>query len=366
MLPPCTCAHLTLCLLPVFQHPGGQPFLDQPHDAPVRHTVLDELHQPFVPQRIEEAANVGIEHPVHLLRHDAHRERIQRLMWIATRPESVGETEEVLLVDCVEHLDDGALDDFILQRGNTERPLPPVRLADVRSANRLCPVRPPLKPLREPLEVLFQSFAVVAPGLAINARSGVSLDAEIGRTQPFDVVDVMQERGEPLLPVPSCCLTYPLQRAGRAHPALCPARVALKRVPLGHAPSLHRLRNRSRGLVRRLRRYYGPVRLPATVHHRRTSCDFPIRSAPSSATDGRGISRFPHKVFPYMLRAFDRAGSCSALPWRRLRCGLPLFSSTSAPRSNPPRGGASISRLNTGPVPYPGQRFTPALTDGSA
>ena len=40
-----------LCVrLPVLQHAGVQPFLDEPHDAPVRNPVLDELHQPFVRQ----------------------------------------------------------------------------------------------------------------------------------------------------------------------------------------------------------------------------------------------------------------------------------------------------------------------------
>ena len=35
--------------------------------------VLDELHRPFVAQVIEEATDVGIEHPVHPLPLDAHR-----------------------------------------------------------------------------------------------------------------------------------------------------------------------------------------------------------------------------------------------------------------------------------------------------
>src|SRR6202048_4341158 len=42
-------------------------------------------------------------------------------------------------------------------------------------------------------------------------------------------------------------------------PALCPARAASVRVLLGLRPSLHRLRCRSPGLVRRLRCYYGGV-----------------------------------------------------------------------------------------------------------
>ena len=43
-------------VLPVLQHAGVQPFLDEPHDAPVRDPVLDELHQPAVGNPIEKAA----------------------------------------------------------------------------------------------------------------------------------------------------------------------------------------------------------------------------------------------------------------------------------------------------------------------
>ena len=34
--------------LPVLQHAGVQPFLDEPHHAPVRNPVLEELNQPPV------------------------------------------------------------------------------------------------------------------------------------------------------------------------------------------------------------------------------------------------------------------------------------------------------------------------------
>ncbi len=155
------------------------------------------------------------------------------------------------------------------------------------------------------------------------------------------------------MPFPSCYYPYPLKRAWRATPALCPVRVALKQVSLGRAPSLHRLRSRLPGLVRQLRRYYGPVRLPTTVHHRRSSFDFPMRSGASSASEGRGTSRFPRKVLACMLGVCDRAGFRGVLPKRRLGCGLPLCSTASAPRSNPPCGGACISRLNTQPARTP-------------
>ena len=164
----------------------------------------------------------------------------------------------------------------------------------------------------------------------------------------------MQERSEPLLPILSCCFAYPLERAWRVPPALRPERVALRRVSLGQPPSLRRLRSRCSGFVRRLRRYYAAVRLPTSVHHRRVSLDFPMRSAASSAAEGRGISRFPCRVLPYMRGVSDRAGSLGALPERRLGCGLPLTSTASAPqRAHCLRSGAWISRLDTQPARTP-------------
>ena len=38
---------------PILQHAGVQPLLDQPHDAPIGHPMLDELDQPFVGKPIE-------------------------------------------------------------------------------------------------------------------------------------------------------------------------------------------------------------------------------------------------------------------------------------------------------------------------
>ena len=38
---------------PILQHAGFQPFLDEPHDAPICNLMLDELHKPFVRKSIE-------------------------------------------------------------------------------------------------------------------------------------------------------------------------------------------------------------------------------------------------------------------------------------------------------------------------
>jgi hypothetical protein len=40
-------------VLPILQHAGVQPFLDESHNTPVRNPVLDESHKPIVGKSIE-------------------------------------------------------------------------------------------------------------------------------------------------------------------------------------------------------------------------------------------------------------------------------------------------------------------------
>src|SRR3984893_12494594 len=74
-------------------------------------------------------------------------------------------------------------------------------------------------------------------------------------------------------------LPYARRPLWHAFPALCPARAASVRVLLGLRPSLHRLRRRSPGLVRRLHCYYGGVCLLMPVHHRLRFLTFPMRTS---------------------------------------------------------------------------------------
>src|SRR5215471_16854140 len=75
--------------LPFLQHAGVQPFLYEPHSASVRDSMLDELHQPFVGNFVEKAANVQIKHPAHFSRQQTGVERIQCLMLASLWPEPI-------------------------------------------------------------------------------------------------------------------------------------------------------------------------------------------------------------------------------------------------------------------------------------
>ena len=89
-----------------------QPFLDQAQDPAIGHAVLDKLHRPFVAHVVKEASNVTIKHPVHVFPLDAHRQRVQRLMWAASGTEPIRESLEVHLINLVEDGHHGLLYDL--------------------------------------------------------------------------------------------------------------------------------------------------------------------------------------------------------------------------------------------------------------
>lgn len=94
------------------------------------------------------------------------------------------------------------------------------------------------------------------------------------------------------------------------------------------------------------RSYYGSVRLPAVVLHRRTSLDFTMRPR-RAPLGGRRLSRFSRRLFPYMLGVSDLARYLHASPKRHVDSRLPLLLTGSASRTK------FFSRLNTQPARSP-------------
>jgi len=218
--------------------------------------VPEELPQPDPIKLAEKVADIRVEHPVHLLPPDPHRQRIQRVMRTSARPEPVGEAPEVLLIDGVQHLHHRTLEDLVLQGGDAERALPPVRLRYVHPARRARPVGTAVDTAEQVFEVFSQILPVGVPRHLIDTRCSLRVDRHIGRPQAIQA-DVMQQRSEPRVLIPSCYLAHTVQPAWHAWPGSESGACRPVRVPLGQSPFLRRLR--SHGLVRRPRRYYRTV-----------------------------------------------------------------------------------------------------------
>jgi hypothetical protein len=104
--------YIRLRPLAIFRHSSFQPFLDQAEQAAIGHAVLDELHRPFMAHVVEEATNIRIKHPVHALPENTHSQRVERLMWAATRPEPIREALEIDLIYLVEDRHHGLLNNL--------------------------------------------------------------------------------------------------------------------------------------------------------------------------------------------------------------------------------------------------------------
>ena len=199
-------------------------------------------------------------------------------MRAAPRPEPVREPEEVFLVDRAQHCGRRPLDDLVLERRDRERSLPPIRLGYVDPPGGLRPVRSPMQPRVQVLEIALEVCLVGRPGQPVHAGCCVRLEFAECLPEVLDA-DMVEQRSEPLLlPLP-CSSPYAVQRLCHGFPAWHPARALLARIPLGLRPWLNRFRNGSLRIVHRLHGYYGGVRLPAFVHHRLRLLTFPMRTA---------------------------------------------------------------------------------------
>src|SRR5437867_7361051 len=129
----------------------------------------EKLDQPFMLQCIEKALKVGIEHPFHQFLPHPVGHGVQRLMLASPWTASVREPQEVHLVNRVQHLDGGALDDLVFQHRYSKRSFPPVRLLDINTPNWSCPVCAARQPSGYTLEVFPQVLSIVLPRLAIDS-----------------------------------------------------------------------------------------------------------------------------------------------------------------------------------------------------
>ena len=77
---------------------------------------------------------------------------------------------------------------------------------------------------------------MVLPRFALDTCGSTPLHFQAGCAQTLHVVDVVQERGEPLFPIVLCCLTYSFERAKRTFRALCPE-LRSGEFPLARFPS---------------------------------------------------------------------------------------------------------------------------------
>jgi hypothetical protein len=198
-------------------------------------------------------------------------------------------------------------------------------------------------------EVLLKVCRIGLPRQPVHPGGGVALEHEERLPEQIDA-EVVDERGELLLPPLLSCLPYASERLGHTSPSLCPVCALLACVPLGPRPWLHRLRRRLPGFVRRLHGYYGGVRLPTVVHHRLRLLAFPMRTKAAHVMSVAGRPwdlPVPVQEASAHARVCDHAGSSGRSHIARPCVWPSTFGTVSAP------GMIGLSRFNGWPVHSP-------------
>ena len=126
------------------------------------------------------------------------------------RPKPIGKVPEIRLEHRVEHLDDGTLNDLVLQRSNPKRPQPPVRLGDINTTRRRRPETTPMHPLMQISQVGLQILPVGPPRHPIRPRCSLGADRPIRPPKPIKG-DVVHQGGEPHLFVSNSNFTHTAQ-----------------------------------------------------------------------------------------------------------------------------------------------------------
>ncbi len=132
---------------------------------------------------VQEPPNVRIEYPVHPLPLDARIQRVQRLVRTAPWPKPVRKASQVHLVHRIEDRHHCLLNDFVLQRGDAQRTLPPIGFRYIYSSRRLGPIRSPVHPALEILKPIFQTVLLLPPFHAVYSRGRVPLQGVIAFPQ---------------------------------------------------------------------------------------------------------------------------------------------------------------------------------------
>ena len=144
----------------------AQPQPNQPQDGAVREAPLQLRHQAVVVDGVEVLAQVRV---IHRLVARSHRglHRVERLVRVPPRTESVRTTDEIRLEDRVDHQQHGGLRHAVPQRRDAERPPTAVGLRNVDAAHGLRMVAMLPQVLREGLQP-----APLPTRLGIDGRPG--------------------------------------------------------------------------------------------------------------------------------------------------------------------------------------------------
>jgi hypothetical protein len=124
------CPFVGIHHIPAFEHPGVEPFADEPQYSSIFHFLLNETSEMLVIDGIEKSTYICIHYPVDVQLDALLAQFPYRLMLTMTSSEAVGERIEYRLEDSSQDHYHRSLDDLVLIAGFSDGPQLAVFLLD--------------------------------------------------------------------------------------------------------------------------------------------------------------------------------------------------------------------------------------------
>jgi hypothetical protein len=148
--------------------------------------VLHKLDHPSVIDLVEKRPDIKVEHPVHLLTGNPDVERIQRIVLAPPWPKTIRKAQKILFPNLVEDCPYRVLDDFVLQRRDSQWSLPSIAFRDPDSPGWFCLVSSTMDSPMKVAQSRFQGLSIFFPCHSVHSWGRLPFQAVVAIPEQID------------------------------------------------------------------------------------------------------------------------------------------------------------------------------------
>ena len=135
---------------------------------------------------VEKRPDVKVEHPVHLLSGNPDVERVPRLVRASPWPVPIRKAQEILFPHLVENCPYRVLDDFVLQRRDSQWSLPSIAFRDPDSSCWFCSISSAMDSPVSVGQSCLQGWSILFPCHSVHSGGRLLFQAVVAISEQID------------------------------------------------------------------------------------------------------------------------------------------------------------------------------------
>jgi hypothetical protein len=135
---------------------------------------------------VEKRPDVKVENPAHLLSGNPNVERVQRIVLASPWSEPIRKAQEILFPNLVENCPYRVLDDFVLQRRDSQWSLPSIAFRDPDSSCWFCSISSAMDSPMQVAQSRLQSLSILFPRHSVYSWGRLLFQAVVAIPEQID------------------------------------------------------------------------------------------------------------------------------------------------------------------------------------